>query len=681
MRALSIRFLPFEALVGFLCIATITGCSSEPGSSDPQIGSTAGATDPLPAAPPDVAAAADTVVFGNVASQASYDVAGDGVETVSVVRVQSVERGSVQSGDEILVITRGGATVDRIRGASDEARVVEGASGRFYLTGVPPERTELAREAVGDVAQPSTAAFRVAGGYAGFQIPRLAGALASCPDPFETPYDGYCRDGSPISHSPIQPWTSTSVIKYYINPANTGSGLTEDQIVRSIEAGVDTWNEEPSSWVRFEYMGKTTRTSANSGEIVFVFDALSCGGRGNTDSMIDGSNRVYGATICFNDTIAWSTTTLMHTTMHESGHAMGLGHVSDTAQIMYPTATDSVILGWGDRNFVNAVYHGAAIPYRADVNGDGNPDLVNFADQAVFPFLPVAIVSLWNPSTNGYSAPVVWNTNVGSSGESPMLGDVDGDHKTDVISFIRQGYGYVLVCKSTGSSFQACTQWHPFFGINAEHVDVGDFNGDHKDDIVTFAKGASATVYVALSDGTKFGTSSRWIVGFGHAGEVMAAADMNGDGCDDIVTMQNGVGSPQSWAVQVALSQACLASGKQNKFGTPTTWLSSFCGANKTPIAADGALFCFNNDGTGSTMAVVNSSKTGFNAPQSIWTQSPVFNQTIRPFNSGFGPFIGWYEHGTRANVYGRFAGSTTTWLSGFAYGPCPWNGVSGVCP
>lgn len=81
---------------------------------------------------------------------------------------------------------------------------------------------------------------------------------------------------------------------------------------------------------------------------------------------------------------------------------------------------------------------------------------------------------------------------------------------------------------------------------------VGDFNGDGKDDIATFvqkphreASGniiAQAPVWVALSDGTRFGQSSIWHNFFSPAGELPSVADLNMDGKDDIVTFLQGAG-------------------------------------------------------------------------------------------------------------------------------------------
>ena len=52
----------------------------------------------------------------------------------------------------------------------------------------------------------------------------------------------------------------------------------------------------------------------------------------------------------------------------------------------------------------------------------------------------------------------------------------------------------------------------------------GDFNGDGKDDIVTFTRGPAADVYVALSNGSRFvGTGWKWHDFFAVGSEIPRA--------------------------------------------------------------------------------------------------------------------------------------------------------------
>ncbi|RZO51889.1 MAG: VCBS repeat-containing protein [Sandaracinaceae bacterium] len=92
-------------------------------------------------------------------------------------------------------------------------------------------------------------------------------------------------------------------------------------------------------------------------------------------------------------------------------------------------------------------------------------------------------------------------------------------------------------------------QWHPFFCISNEECQVGDFNGDGRDDIVAFTKGSGADVHVGLSYGwrTWSGLSSvnqpgrgfesgLWHGFFGPHAEQVGVMDFDGDGLDDIYT-------------------------------------------------------------------------------------------------------------------------------------------------
>lgn len=171
---------------------------------------------------------------------------------------------------------------------------------------------------------------------------------------------------------------------------------------------------------------------------------------------------------------------------------------------------------------------------------------------------------------HGVPLPTVWKTGFSYGEEIPETGDFNGDGLDDLITFNRSEYpgslaGDAYVSLNTGGAFGARTLWHPFFGINDETLKIGDFNGDGKDDLATFLHGTSGVVYVALSNGSGFGSSSIWIWNFAEGKGVPYVGDFNGDGRDDILSFE-----PTSGEVRVALSNGSSA------FSSSTIWRDGF---------------------------------------------------------------------------------------------------------
>ena len=171
-----------------------------------------------------------------------------------------------------------------------------------------------------------------------------------------------------------------------------------------------------------------------------------------------------------------------------------------------------------------------------DFNNDGADDLVSFSRTAngqVF-------VALSNGS--GFGPSQLWNSFFCPNPEWCEVGDFNGDNLDDVVTFFRNSYGSVnvgrvFVAISNGGSFIPVGEWNNFFCIASEWCEVGDMNGDNRDDIITFTRGQQADVFVGLSTGTSFlPGATPWHEFFCAGSEQCRTGDFNGDNLDDAVT-------------------------------------------------------------------------------------------------------------------------------------------------
>jgi hypothetical protein len=173
-------------------------------------------------------------------------------------------------------------------------------------------------------------------------------------------------------------------------------------------------------------------------------------------------------------------------------------------------------------------------PTTTDVNGDRRDDAVLFTQGTEADvFTALSSGSAFGARTKGHEF-------FSTTGEVPLTGDVNGDGRADIVTFTRGAAADVYVALSTGTGFGASAKWHDFFAVDAETPAVGDVNGDGRDDIVTFTRGSTGDVYVALSTGTGFGAGVKWADNFCYGAERPSVGDFDGDGRDDIVTFTGG---------------------------------------------------------------------------------------------------------------------------------------------
>ncbi|HEY0639994.1 MAG TPA: FG-GAP-like repeat-containing protein [Pseudonocardiaceae bacterium] len=249
-------------------------------------------------------------------------------------------------------------------------------------------------------------------------------------------------------------------------------------------------------------------------------------------------------------------------------------------------------------------------PLTGDFTGDGRDDIV------VFTHGPLADVHVAPSNGSTFGPSTKWHDFFALSGEIPAVGDFNGDGRDDIATFTRGSLGDVYVALSTGSAFVGTQQkWHDFFALGAEFPAVGDVNGDGRDDLVTFTRGTTGDVFVALSTGSGFGPGVKWHDWFAVGAEQPRVGDFNGDGRDDIATFTTNAAAD----VFVALSTGSAFAGTEQK------WHDFFALAGEFPYTGD-----FNGDGRDDLV---------------VFTQNSLADVFVAlSTGSGFGPGVKWHD-------------------------------------
>ncbi|MEZ4410922.1 MAG: FG-GAP-like repeat-containing protein [Polyangiales bacterium] len=189
-----------------------------------------------------------------------------------------------------------------------------------------------------------------------------------------------------------------------------------------------------------------------------------------------------------------------------------------------------------------------AAPRVADFNGDGRDDVVQFRGDASSVPVCVSLGSGWScqnlaaPASDGWSGGT--HQSAVLDGALPLLGRFNDDAALDLIEF-RGGSERAPVCLSLGTGW-SCR------GLEATWVEgegspragstplVGDFNGDGRSDLIE-VRADGAAMPVCLSLGTGWSCREMPLQGAGASdGVVPLVGDFNGDGRDDVIRYRDG---------------------------------------------------------------------------------------------------------------------------------------------
>ena len=163
------------------------------------------------------------------------------------------------------------------------------------------------------------------------------------------------------------------------------------------------------------------------------------------------------------------------------------------------------------------------VPVAGDYDADGKTDVAVFRPSNGTWYILQSML--------GFRA-VKW----GQSGDKPLVGDFEGDGKTDIAVFRPSNGAWYILQSSSSSFFTLPNGAIPVFGFGTDKPLVGDFDGDGKTDISVY-RPSDGFWYILKS-----GDNAVRAIQFGASDDLPIPADYDGDGKTDVAVYRPGNG-------------------------------------------------------------------------------------------------------------------------------------------
>jgi len=275
-------------------------------------------------------------------------------------------------------------------------------------------------------------------------------------------------------------------------------------------------------------------------------------------------------------------------------------------------------------------FGGSELQGAGDFDGDGRHDLVTWNNSGGTTSLRVR-----RSTGSAFAAAESWTGDDPSffgGSELQGVGDFDGDGRDDLVTWNNSGGTTSLrVRRSTGSAFDAAESWtgdDPSFFGGSQLQGVGDFDGDGRDDLVTWNNsGGTTSLRVRRSTGSAFAAAESWTgddPSFFGGSELQGVGDFDGDGRDDLVTWNNSGGTT---SLRVRRSTGSAFAAAESWTGDDPSFFGGSALQGVGDFDGDGRddLVTWNNSGGTTSLRVRRSTGSAFAAAESWTGDDPSF--------------------------------------------------------